>query len=105
MGQGEGLRNIAFQQWLMNGEFEILSSDKDLVARGRYRFLQTEEFRLGREIDGTGAALPANRNLVRAVANDFARNLELRRRAERIIRADLSGGYRSSIYQQFVTHL
>src|ERR1700730_7075234 len=89
----------------MIDEFEILSPHEDLVARRRDWLFQTEEFRLGREIERTGAALAANRDLVGPIANDLAGNFELGGGAERIIRADLFGRYRFSVDHQLVSHL
>src|SRR5439155_12061023 len=89
----------------MIDQFEILTTYEDLVAGGRDRFFQAEEFRLGREIDRTGAAAAADCDLVLTVANDGTGNLELGRGAERIIRGDLFRGDRLSVYQQLVAHV
>src|SRR5438477_791581 len=89
----------------MIDQFEILTTYEDLVAGGRDRVLQAEEFRLCREIDRTGAAAAADCDLVLTVANDGTGNLELGRGAERIIRGDLFRGNRLSVYQQIVAHV
>ena len=83
-------------------QLEVLAPDKDFITRRSQRFLQTEELRICRKVDRTGAALSPQSDFVSAVADQLARNFELRRCAERIFGSQLFCGDRVSVDEQLV---